>query len=71
MAVSEIKSFIVTILIIIFVVRQVECITQSQEFKLTTIHEPWCTLKCDIFCGAIINRDEFIACVNHCKKTSC
>jgi hypothetical protein len=60
MAGSLVIVFALMMLMILFVVIQVECLP-----------EPFCEIKCDALCIGQRLNDDFDKCVKHCRETKC
>lgn len=65
-----IRKCLVMMLMVMFVVAKVKCITPSQEFELSKIPS-LCELKCDALCIGHKIIGTFDKCVEDCKKTRC
>jgi len=67
-----IRKCVVMMLMVMFVVAKVKCITPSQEFEPNKIKIPsLCELKCDALCIGHKIIGTFDKCVEECKKTRC
>jgi len=71
MAFKAMKIWVVVILMIMLIGSEVECISNSQEFKSMKLPGPLCEAKCDFVCARVGKVEERFKCVEDCKKNKC
>jgi hypothetical protein len=61
-----VKKLVAVMLMIMLVVTQIECSTQSKEYESNKLPPTLCEAKCDITCAKHIR--DYTACVRKCVR---